>query len=198
MGTHDEEITDNEIYNLMFRHLDSELDVHPGKFYYYLDRKNIKVRMIFLDTGIGSVSSTQVVWLLNLLKSTPDGYKVLVFGHFLFSNSGGVYTKTEFFTMLIEILGEFKNSGSYTYDNVVYDFSENSYDVIGVISGHVHADYSETTSYGFPLITTTCDAYADGGYDYTTQAFDVFSIDIDNRKIYATRFGTGSDRTFDF
>lgn len=106
-----------------------------------------------------------------------------------------------------------------------YDFSTgNNIDVIGMLCGHEHGDKSAVWSgsawNSFTMDATDCvnngdvlvictdsDAneatHNDPEIDRTTgtigeQCFDVFSVDFANKKIYATRIGSGSDRVFTF
>lgn len=56
------------------------------------------------------------------------------------------------------------------------------------------------------LVATTCDAYANTVHSQyemikgttTEQAFDIFSVDKTNKKIYTTRIGVGKDREFKY
>lgn len=103
-----------------------------------------------------------------------------------------------------------------------YDFTNiKSIDVACMICGHNHVDESiiydtskDTTEIGntvtsnsqILVICTTCDVYANTVHPQyemikgttTEQAFDVFSIDKTNKKIYTTRFGVGEDREFKY
>lgn len=108
------------------------------------------------------------------------------------------------------------NGVTVTY-NMSFDFANcQGQNVIGIICGHVHRDIViEKTSSNVLAVATTCDrygyedepaTYTDGQgnvYERTPgtvreQAFDVVHIDLENRKVYFTRFGGGFDREYDF
>lgn len=99
-----------------------------------------------------------------------------------------------------------------------YDFTNiKSIDVACMICGHSHVDESiiydtskDTTEIGntvtsnsqMLVICTTCDAYTNTVHPQyemikgttTEQAFDIFSVDKTNKKIFTTRIGAGKDR----
>ena len=74
--------------------------------------------------------------------------------------------------------------------------------VICVLSGHRHADGTVETSAGVRVIASTCDAVLEQGSLTRTRrtisegAFDVVQIDLTNSKIYLTRIGAGSNRSY--
>lgn len=195
-GTHDAEITENELYNLMFKHIENKLK--STNFYYYIDNAAQKTRYFILNTGKNSIiDSTQIDWFFNELKSVPNGYSVIVFGHWFYNGSNGSFTPTSYCTSIVEALGALKNKTTFNYGNASYDYSGTNNDVICIICGHTHEDAIINNTQGFPSIMTTCDKLqAESDRDtYTSQAFDVFTIDKDTRTINITRIGKGSDRT---
>ena len=75
--------------------------------------------------------------------------------------------------------------------------------------GHIHFDKNTTTTSGVPIVSINCDAYTDGqsynwgGYQMTKgttteQCIDLVNIDTQNKDIYMTRVGAGSDRSFSY
>lgn len=88
------------------------------------------------------------------------------------------------------------------------DFADSTGRVCCIIGGHLHTDRYSSTPGGVPIIATTTDNWkaeasitsasrANAAGTVNEQAFDVFTLDLDNNKLYATRIGFGSDRTFD-
>ena len=100
---------------------------------------------------------------------------------------------------------------------VTFDYSGKSRTVICVLCGHMHRDMvlekddSNENSDGVLVVATTTDSFANN-LDYnssgvlvtrergtiTEQAFDVVQIDLENKKLYMTRIGGGSDRELSF
>lgn len=81
--------------------------------------------------------------------------------------------------------------------------TDNKATVICWINGHNHKDRSIQDALGYQIISTTADClYAPSTTreEGTTseQAFDVFSIDTANKRIYATRIGAGNDREWSY
>lgn len=118
---------------------------------------------------------------------------------------GGYKTKT---SGTVNQLADYYNaSGSspYVTGTIPFNFTAAHGTPICIIAGHMHMDRTLTES-GIRIILTTTDAYnmnddtevtREEG-TVTEQAFDVFQVDIDAGKIYATRIGGGSDREFTF
>ena len=116
-------------------------------------------------------------------------WNVVIFSHQLFAMTSPGKPVTEF-------LG-YTSSGNKIV-NTLKDISAES-TIIAVISGHTHYDFSQNVN-GFLEICTTCDTrqeyggLPDNAGTINEQAFDVFTIDIANRKLFATRIGRGQDR----
>jgi hypothetical protein len=152
-------------------------------------------RYIFLNNGRARIGTVQTAWLKNKITELPTGWTVIVFAHRYWI---GVENGTP-------VLDGTYGTDIVTAINEVYDTSNA---VVGaLIVGHCHYDYSITTEKGYPVIATTTDCYRLSdtalsptmtlGTD-TEQAFDVFSIDTENRMIYAVRVGAGSDREWSY
>ena len=106
------------------------------------------------------------------------------------------------------IVEAYNSRGSSTPINTIsanFNSGRNKGKVICWIAGHTHKDMNVELSDGTPvIITTTCNAGAETGSLTRTagteneNAFDVFSIDTTNHKIYVTRIGAGTDREFTY
>lgn len=175
--------------------------------YFYVDIPLQKVRLFCMNTGYDQgegLDSTQAAWLQQQLYGLPEGYKALVLQHIFFAPA----TIESGITQL-SITGSgtlCKSMCDGQYDNIVAHGAE----FIGIVTGHVHRDYSITSEKGYPIIGTTCDANGLQASLYdpanptrtsgttTEQAFDVYHVDTSNKKIYVTRIGAGSDREFSY
>lgn len=137
----------------------------------------------------------QTAWLQNKITELASGWTVLVFAHryWIGTSNGAPVLDGVYGTDITDAIDAVYSSASAT--------------VACLIVGHCHYDYSITTANGYPVIATTTDCYALSdttlgetmtlGTD-TEQAFDVFSIDTKNRKIYTVRVGAGSDREWSY
>lgn len=186
--TPEKALSDSELYGLILKPIENKI-IGDKTFHYYFDNEVEKVRYICLDTGhpdTNVISDAQITWMQQRITELSAGWTVIVLTHQYYSTVG---TMDGNGTKILAGL------------NAIYDTA--SATIAGVICGHSHADYMETTAKGFPVICTTCDVR--GGQSssvpltrtagtYTEQAFDVFHIDTTARKIYATRIGAGSDR----
>lgn len=167
-----------------------------GCIYCYRDDDEHKVRYIFLDSKeplSHCVDPEQLGWLKNRVLELEEGWTVLVFVH-------------QFYRYATSKSASYTTSGLLVREALdsVYDKARAT--IAGVISGHVHKDYAEQSKKGYPMISTTCDAYARGrepDYSYrlgtiAEQAFDVITLDTEQRQLYFTRIGRGKDRVFSY
>lgn len=204
--------TEAEIYSLMMEPLESVVNLE-NRFYYYLDNTSQKIRYFFLDchwssnpdhAGRDFHYDEQLEWLWNSASELGSEWSIVVIQHIVFANSekvDNIPVKVYKGPLTVELVN--------VLDTMCDD--ENMPTVIGIIGGHTHYDWYEYSQKGYPIIVTTCDAawgykdnqdsrWSDNRIKGSTseQAFDVFSIDKNNRKIYATRIGFGSDREFSY
>ena len=199
-------------YNQIIRPLEiSKAILTPGKDYYYYDLPSQKIRFIILDqyetTNSGDVSygvmsnvtDEQLSWLANAL--SVEGYTFIVFSHSSCDSSIRGYD-----SVLAEVnrmLCAVNNKRVYTHSSIHVDFTKTTSIVACSIAGHNHIDLSNTAD-GLLSITTTSDAgLADGGITriagtISEQAFDVFTVDTDSKKIKAIRIGGGEDRSWTY
>ena len=181
-------ISDSELYGILWKPIENEITV-GDELNYYFDNPAQKIRYICLDTGHPDtyvMSDAQITWMQNRITELDSGWSVLVLTHQFYSSTpptkDGNGTKIE--------------AGL----DAIYDSANAT--IIGVVCGHSHRDYIGTSAKGYPIICTTCDIRGGEGGGVTRtagtiteQAFDVFHIDFANRMIYATRIGSGSDRS---
>lgn len=199
-------------YNQIIRPLEiSKAILTPGKDYYYYDLPSQKIRFIILDqyetTNSGDVSygvmsnvtDEQLSWLANAL--SVEGYTFLVFSHSSCDSSISGYDRV--LAEVNRMLCAVNNKRVYTHSSIHVDFTKTTSIVACSIAGHNHIDSSNTTD-GLLSITTTSDAaLIDGVITRTAgtiseQAFDVFTVDTENKKINAIRIGAGEDRSWTY
>lgn len=109
--------------------------------------------------------------------------------------------------ILTDMLEAFQSGENYAPDSwdgdfaqsVSVDFSaQGPQEVIACIAGHNHRDLSRKIN-GIWYITTAASLANQRAYGTEEEdAFDVFTIDRNEKRIYATRFGAGEDRVFSF
>ena len=183
--------------------------------YYYIDDDVNKVRYIVLDSGADDpryVSEEQIRideehpgWLQQRILELDESWTVLVFVHQYFY--GSTVDPEGILKLKYDVNGLMVKSAL----NSIY--SDAQAHIAGVITGHCHKDHFEYSfsdedtgdSWGYPIVSTTCDAYkrektnsARMSGDITEQAFDIVTIDTIAKKIYFTRVGAGEDREFDY
>lgn len=194
-------ISDEEYYNLILRPIEDKAAL-AGLPYYHLDNKAQKIRYIFMDSGcawINTLDDTQINWLKERLTELDAGWSVLVMQHMVFDGNakddGNIHLSSRG-TLLINTI------------NAVWDQLKCT--IIGILTGHIHSDYSTTESvHGYPIIVTSCDNGAGARNDYdpvnpavvgtiSEQLLDAVCIDTNARTIQCIRIGAGSNRTFTY
>ena len=107
---------------------------------------------------------------------------------------------------IIVIAGTYNNTNEKApVNNLAYDFTEQGkMEVICMFNGHTHKD-GDGEMWGMKYITTGSslpDEYDSlpnrDLYTKNEDLWDIMTIDRNARKIYATRFGAGEDREFDY
>ena len=164
---------------------------------FYFDVPGTKTRFIGLDTGENG-SFEKYSELATCLNSTPAGYHIVIFAHWLYHDNA----KSEACTNIESIIDAYNIQGSVTINTVPLSFSGAQGHINLLLGGHIHSDLSWTTTGGVPVVL--CDS--DNGprtnnttYSYvagtiTEQAFDVITIDYTAGSVKAVRIGRGADR----
>ena len=192
---------------------------------YYIDDNATKTRYLFMgcdrrSTSGAMISSGQITWFLESLSNTPNDYDCVLFIHRLLeltfdtedrNINVSVYSDCD---EIANGIDAFNERSPITYNDVTYDYSSKAGYFICALTGHSHTDASMTLASGTPLImvTTDCLPKRHTSYDWENstwkneatretveeQAFDVVTIDKENKKIYCTRIGYGSNREFSY
>lgn len=207
------------VYNTLIRPNEFYLSsVQAGKEYYYIDIPSQSTRIFMLNSMDGNpetentdawgtqytISQAQADWLVEKAKE-KSGWKYVFVCHVpCDSNLDSYHPNEEFFHQIASAINQkrkldFHNQGL----NEGADFTNTKNQVVAIIAGHNHVDQSSAKD-GVLSITTTSDAhYTDGGWNrqkdlYSSQAFDVVSVDYDTEQIITTRIGAGEDRSFNY
>lgn len=175
-----------EAYRMLVARHDMSI-VNINEFSYYIDNVNSKIRYIMIgcNTSAQVLPATRTA-VASVIASTPNGWGVVVVSHVGLTSTGSV---DSFMNDIVSAMESLKSAG-----NAI---------PIAIFSGHIHTDKIITTSGGIVIVSTATDGGADETYTRTIattteQAFDVVQIDKENRHVYMTRIGAGSDRGFDY
>lgn len=191
-----------------------DIVIDCGKTYYYFDRPQNKARFIVLDTTDSitkenstvnfAITQTQIDWFINLLKDTPQGYKIIVCNHIPINSTLSWYTDfTLIFGDIIEAYNAKTTINSQSFNVVANaDFSNSNGNVILSICGHGHVDSWNKSDTGCIYYEVNTDSTINnGGSEYdrvvgttSEQSFDVVIINADNADIYTVRYGAGIDK----
>ena len=168
--------------------------------------------LVYNGQHMTAISEEQNLFIQNALKFNESGWNVIFMSHHglnnAFSNAPEDYTNN-----IWEVIKAYKNKTTYsgTVTNSVgsysvsVDYTDNkSNGILACISGHTHTDASEVVNNILCISTTTASASLSSTIDGSTvtptyeseteTAFDLFTFDIAENKIYATRYGLGNDR----
>lgn len=184
-------------YGLMLGRLKDTVDM-GGNIDYVYDVKSQKMRYIFIDCNDpnnATITPEQQTWLANRINELTSGWTVLIITHALWKANGSVPPTPV---------------GNYSTLQAVIDsvYDTCAAQIVGVLSGHVHQDYYETTTKGYLLISRTTTAYNQASTDPNnptrTQgttgevAFDAVTIDPIAGAIQFVRIGVGDDLTLTY
>lgn len=177
---------------------------------YYVDYPDAKIRIYGIDCNYESeITPATRKYMFDSLLEVPEGYSVFVTSH-VGKGSAGSETLSSRFEQIMECCAAMNDGTSATFSlgtpfgTVTYNFAGKARTFIGAITGHIHVDGYVIYDSRFPVIITECDTLDTTrnpnkvAGTVTEQAFDVVQIDVTNQRIYCTRIGDGSDRTFSF
>ena len=171
--------------------------VSNGELYYYRDNNNAKIRFLYLNTGKASqvISASQLEWMVSRIAELNSDWSVVIIAHEIWDawNDGNPTLHP---------------SGQNIIGTINDQYNLFKCNILAIVSGHTHFDYSVKDSHGYWIICSTCDANgANARVDpvnptrtqgtTSEQAFDIFLFDATSRKIKAVRVGAGEDRTFE-
>ena len=203
----DEYLTDSEYYGVCVKRSADYIvnpDCHP---YYYFDNEVQKIRYFVLDTGSRTTTdvytyfTAQLSWMENLIDALDDSWGIVVLLHIMFTPKQ--------YTDASALLPSDRGSLLISKLDSLYGRTGKP-QIICVISGHVHRDFSMVSSAGYPIIATAADTGTEIATDgdpvnrdrtpgtTNEQLFDVCHINKTTRTISMTRIGAGADRSFTY
>ena len=216
----DSHLNIDDYYPLLFKTLESNPNVSLNtNGYYYIDNRVQKIRYVILNTfgnGIGTSEPKhleELDWFVSVLNSVEQGWYVVVVTHMFYEihlNPGtGLHFVDKTYGLLIQAITDaYQTKQAGQYNGYTFDFQNASGNMACIITGHLHYDYSEELSTGYPVIGIIQDGilYPSAMEDnpsretgtYTEQAFDLVSINTEDRVIKTIRFGVGDNRNFSF
>lgn len=203
----EDKLTWDEVYSIGMVPIQNDVNIYGDSdiesFIYYWDNPQQKIRYIVLNGGTAIQYTGNYHPLDDIIRSTPNNYKIGVFGHGFFTAEDVLSTSGAY---IAGMLNAVNGRTSYTFYGTTYDYSDfgnRNIEIMFLIGGHRHKDQYLRTANGVPVIGVTTDNYTQelGSLDrtqgtITEQAFDVINVDTDHRIIYLTRIGAGSDRQY--
>lgn len=132
-GNHDSEATNKSAYASMMSEDTDMVYGDENYLYYYFDDNNRKIRYIFINSYSGSTAITaQVNWFNGLVDNLPEGYGVIAFSHYAFTEcydmNGNKMTATDGTTTNSGFINKLANKR----------ISDGGESVIAVLHGHYH------------------------------------------------------------
>lgn len=158
---------------------------------YYLDDSINKIRYIMVDSYPRNGYSLSNIneFIRYALSDITDGYEAIVISHFPLNST---LPKNDEHTLW---------NNAISCQDVLNEYADK---IICCICGHVHNNLNVIKD-GILYISTTCAGryeLNDGStrpYDaLTSTAFDIFVVDRNYKKLYAIRYGNGSDREMEY
>ena len=121
---------------------------------YCVDDAVNKLRTYYLGcTRGGTMTYGSFKWFFNSVINTPEGYSILVYSHIALKRENGVAVWIDqSFEPFVNLLNAAKNGLYFAYNwkntswTGTHDFKNDTYDVVGIISGHIHLDLSKYTT----------------------------------------------------
>lgn len=216
-------LTMADVYDTFFR--DSELSISSmskKNGCYCIDNEVQRTRIIMLNTsdlssepnheggGVQFRGST-LEWLSNALTEKTN-YNIIIVSHTplnyeTFGNDNSSDNPDGLQQMIAAFKSKDKDKKTFTttrFDvEVNADFTETTNELICVISGHRHIDGYSVENDVLNIVTTcdcidSKDGYGRKAGTINEQAFDIFCINYDTKKIKTVRIGAGENRSFTY
>ena len=165
----------------------------------YYKFKRITAQNYVLNTrtdydGTNTYDKSMLDWLAQNLIEDDAPHSTIMFHMYYLSSVGTTVPKRV--VAIGKIIAAYNSHSVCTLTNdtegydKTYDFTGTTGHIDYVIVGHTHADFDGTFG-GVPIVG--CDNFTDGG----VATFDLVFADYTNHKLYLTRVGTGTSRSFD-
>lgn len=184
------------------------VDPKSGNTAYYFDVPDKKIRYIISNHAMRDYTYPEGygdAWkfIMQSMLSVPDDYVIVFISHRILNNINDVFENTAA-KAWADTFDAYNRRGVATYSSVSIDCANAKGKVVIWIAGHTHKDLVRYSDGGIPCVMTTtdnCGGEAASGLTrtpgtVTEQAFDVVTIDTENKTIHMTRIGAGSDREY--
>lgn len=154
----------------------------------------------------------QLEWFANVALAVPDkDWNVVVCSHATPSYRGDSERESVYnYDVALGIVDAFRKRTAYNgvgshpdpvfAVNVAVDFTGRGGNFVAWLGGHTHHDEISTEN-GIVCVVTESDSTESKGHirgTDTEQAFDILTICPEEKKVYITRIGNGSDREFTY
>ena len=210
-------ISGKQYYESVLQHLDGKVTFDSNNLagnYYYKDLEEEKIRVCVLNAFNGDnyefvFGNEQLEFVANQVlnlsnKENPQEWQVLFITHTADKTPAHDEVPSDN-EKLYSIINAFQNGEKNTIGDINADYtSQGIGTVIAIITGHHHLD--TTTVKNNILIVTVRSASviydreisSSENYDENDISFDIFSIDKENKILYATKVGRGNDRKWSY
>lgn len=198
--------TTGQVFDAMCSHFATQMSAKGPLGSYVLCRPAEKVCYLTVPCDFDCrISDGLIAFLAEECLKIPLGYSCIAVGHAFVNNDTAPSFIRGDHLPICAMLDALNTGGVFEFSGKRYDYSgTRQRTVIGIFSGHTHADDFFRTDGGLPLIVTTSDA---GQLEEVLkrtagtpleQAFDAVDIDFDRRVIHLTRIGAGADREYTY
>ena len=191
-----------EMFALFFRD-----DIHRMRFVsdadctWVYDDPTRKTRVIGFDTGNGSDIIPDYNALTAALKSTPEGWAIILTAHLIRNESAVSGIGSKVFSIVDSYNAK---AGTVTVNGAALDFSDGCRGHVHlIVAGHTHFDSSNTTPGGVPVVICDCDSgnrtHAAEGAEIgtiTEGCVSFLTVDYQSGNVNCFRVGRGEDRVF--
>jgi len=210
-------ISSEAYYENVLKHLEGEVVFDSNNSYsnyYYKDLEDEKIRVCVLNAFNGEnyefiFGDAQLNFVANQVldlskKENPEEWQVIFLTHTVdVSKAHSEEPKDN--EKLYSIINAFQEGKKKEIENIFVDYTnQGKGTVIAIITGHHHLD-TTTIKNNILIITVRSssvsldrDNVSGEQYDSDDISFDVFSIDKENKMLYATKVGRGKDRKWSY
>lgn len=215
LGNHDNFYDSNLTYAYLIAPEESGDMVIGGEFYYYIDNPCERTRYLYLDSGTYKLSDNETEFIIESLKSTPNGWHIVVISHIWFqytsASEPSVGNMNTYMQKALNLFDSYnaRQSGIVTMesDSKDYDFTDCGGKVEFCIGGHIHIDLDLTSNGGIPVIITASDVNQERSSNesedcgttgtITESAIYGFVADYVKNKVTVIGVGRGGSRIID-
>ena len=199
------EISDTALFALFNDPLENATCL-DGSLSFYVDDDNAKIRYYYINCERGALIAVNTIKrVLRSAENIPEGYAVMIYSHVGLNSDNSEID--ERFQYVMGGMAALNDGTTYSYDGQTFNYTDKARTVCGAITGHTHLEGYQIYDGRFPVIAVACDCYMAPQQSshpervagsILEQSFEVMQLDVSAKRIYLTRIGWGSDRTFSF